>query len=83
MAKELIYKPGDLPDCCTETIVSNHEYLVVREEFVGENPLCGVVYFRQIYFVYKPFTCIGKVFFVALFLGIKLVFVDSCIFNNK
>ena len=25
MADVMIFKPGDLPDCCTETIVSDHE----------------------------------------------------------
>ena len=25
MADAMIFKPGDLPDCCTETIVSDHE----------------------------------------------------------
>ena len=24
-ADVMIYKPGDLPECCTETFVSNHE----------------------------------------------------------
>jgi len=25
MANAMIFKPGDLPECCTETIVSSHE----------------------------------------------------------
>ena len=25
MAKAMIFKSGDLPECCTETIVSGHE----------------------------------------------------------
>ena len=32
MADAMIFKPGDLPECCTETLFQSHEELVVRVE---------------------------------------------------
>ena len=53
----MIYKPGDLPECCTETIVSDHEYLVVRFEFTESTMDCCLHRcIHQIYFVYESFT---------------------------
>ena len=58
MADVMIYKPGDLPVCCTETLfqaTSNWLYVELAKSITG---FCLPRYVLQAYFVYKSFTVV-------------------------
>lgn len=54
----MIYKPGDLPACCTETMfqtTSNWLYVELAKSIIG---FCLSKCALQAYFVYKSFTVV-------------------------